>query len=314
MNTKRHAFTLVELLVVVLIIGLLMAILLPSLGRVQASARAAKCLTNLRGIGQGLALYDSQNHGFAVPSYNMPNPGTYEGQPGDKIDGWATILDRDGLVPGSKGLTNNIFYCPDTATVDGLDAGQTAYDENKPQGYQDWPVQFVTAGGDSAQKTAPTLPIAGFGDQYGTFMQEIRCGYWLNAYNPIGTAPPAGTTVPACTAYTQSVGFGPYADGNLKGCLTSSVTRPGAFIVACDGMYMGRQSVVRLGEDNRRVGYRHFGPAVLAKVNGVNTWFNKTMTNTLFGDGHAQPVFNNDFPHSNVPAENAGSLTILSND
>jgi prepilin-type processing-associated H-X9-DG protein len=217
-------------------------------------------------------------------------------------------------VPASKGSVSNIFYCPDTSNIDGMDGGQTAYDQQKPQGYQDWPVQFVTAGGDGATKTTPTLPIDGFGDSNGLYMNEIRCGYWLNAYNPIGTAPPAGTPVPECTAYTQSVGFGPYANGNLQPCLSSAINRPCALIVACDGMYMGRQSVVRLGEDNRRVGYRHPGQVVYAKVNGAMMSFDRTVSNAVFADGHARPIFNNDFPHSNVPAENIGDLTILAND
>lgn len=313
MGIKRRAFTLIELLVVVSIIGLLVAILLPSLSRVQATARAAACLTNSRGIGQGLALYASQNRDYAVPSYNMPKPGTFAGAPGDVIDGWAAILELDRLVPASKGPTRNIFYCPETKDIHGMDGGQTLYDQDKPQGYQDWPVQFVTAGGDGAIKTVPTLPNAGLGDSNGTFTQLIRCGYWLNSYNPIGTAPPAGASMPACTAYTQSVGFGPYSDGNLRPCLTSWVKRPSSMIVACDGMYMGCQTVTRIGDQNRRIGYRHLGPSVTANVNGTKMTFNRTISNAVFADGHAGPVFNNDFPHSNVPAENAGSLTLLAN-
>jgi prepilin-type processing-associated H-X9-DG protein len=175
-------------------------------------------------------------------------------------------------------------------------------------------VQFVTAGGDGAIKTTPTLPINGFGDFYGPYLHQIRCCCWLNAYNPIGTAPAAGTPIPSCTAYTQSVGFGPYSNGNLGPVLSSAVKRPWAMIVACDGMYMGRQSVTRLGEDNRRVGYRHPGRTVSAEVNGVNMTFSSTVSNTVFADGHAQPIHNDDFPHSNVPTENAGNFTLLSND
>lgn len=57
----RRAFTLIELLVVVAIIALLIAILLPSLQSAREQARCAKCLANLRSIGQGIALYLEDN-------------------------------------------------------------------------------------------------------------------------------------------------------------------------------------------------------------------------------------------------------------
>jgi len=59
----RAAFTLIELLVVIAVIALLMAILLPALGRVRSQARAVVCRSNLRQWGQIFAVYTQENDG-----------------------------------------------------------------------------------------------------------------------------------------------------------------------------------------------------------------------------------------------------------
>jgi len=58
----RRAFSLIELLVVIGIIGVLLAILLPTLERAREHANTAACAANLSQIGQSLTIYADENH------------------------------------------------------------------------------------------------------------------------------------------------------------------------------------------------------------------------------------------------------------
>jgi len=83
-TSSRHTtgFTLIELLVVVAIIALLIAILLPSLGKAREKAKLTKCLSNLRQIGLAAFMYQGENGGY------FPSPAgdaTSGGHPEDWI-------------------------------------------------------------------------------------------------------------------------------------------------------------------------------------------------------------------------------------
>lgn len=76
--SSTAAFTLIELLTVVAIIGILAAIIIPSIGAVRNKARITQATSNLRQTGNAILLY-SNDHRNELPGRNdgaNPNTGT----------------------------------------------------------------------------------------------------------------------------------------------------------------------------------------------------------------------------------------------
>ena len=116
----KHAFTLVELLVVIGIIALLISILLPSLNAARRAASGIKCSSNLRQIGIGLTLYAQQSK-QKFPASIIGHQ-TYSVRAANQIGNavnvtngtvyWWQRLQIEGLLPGISDPSKSPFICP----------------------------------------------------------------------------------------------------------------------------------------------------------------------------------------------------------
>jgi len=119
--SKVRGFTLVELLVVIAIIAVLLAVLLPSLQSVKATAQRVGCSNRLKGIGQSVNFYADKYDGLLPRPEENPKNGEYYNShyyvyKRDEPKGTSTYVWLNMGCFFGAGLIDNgkQFYCPAT--------------------------------------------------------------------------------------------------------------------------------------------------------------------------------------------------------
>lgn len=92
MSKTKSGFTLVELLIVIVVIGILAAITLVAYNGIQAKARDAKRAQDLSTIQTALMAYDALNGGVPSTTNYLPSGTTHSGWDASSDPNWLSFL------------------------------------------------------------------------------------------------------------------------------------------------------------------------------------------------------------------------------
>jgi len=128
MTKPTRAFTLVELLVVVAIIALLLAILLPALGKARQLASSTTCLSRMHGVSRAVNAYAAEYRGLLPAAFGGPvNDPLPSGRLGDGR--YYTDYIEDTMQV-AKDQESDFYMCPDSTLEPGPNQKKLSYSAN----------------------------------------------------------------------------------------------------------------------------------------------------------------------------------------
>ena len=172
----RAAYTLIELLVVVAIIGVLVGLIIPAMSRARSQSKLTVCMSHLRTLGQGIAMYANEYDDVLVPgrmlkvddeNWRVDIEGGLKYRPtflammGSQIgaapfaDPQPTKLtvDREGQRGDRQNYASDIYLCPEEPNWTDERNGaygynyqflgnSRLYDRSEITSFKNWPVLF----------------------------------------------------------------------------------------------------------------------------------------------------------------------------
>ncbi len=152
-STHRRAFTLVELLVVIALIGVLVGLLLPAVQAAREAARRMSCSNNLKQIGLAMHMYMDIHKG-------LPPNGIYawNGTSMTTRNAWSAMarilpqIEQESLFrginfsqgynaqPGISTKRVSTFMCPS-------EVNDVGYGTDATYGHKHWPINYVINSG-----------------------------------------------------------------------------------------------------------------------------------------------------------------------
>ncbi|MFN7172008.1 MAG: type II secretion system protein [Fimbriimonadaceae bacterium] len=129
---KKQAFTMIEVLVVIAILGILMALVFPVYGHVVSTTRETRCVNNLHQIGKGLLLYGA-THDDALPW--APNEAAvyYVRLSGQPDPFYTTPTVKQVLMPYLR--EPSVFRSPSDIAFTGMVDTEGTFVERQPPGF-----------------------------------------------------------------------------------------------------------------------------------------------------------------------------------
>ncbi|MGN6367510.1 MAG: type II secretion system protein [Phycisphaerae bacterium] len=271
---RPRAFTLIELLVVVAIIAVLIAILLPSLGRARENAKKTACLANVRALAQAATTYASMESNYVVPAAVVYHNGAQTDL------GFFAML-AEGVLTNPKlastGTTampalsmRSVFVCPSTVLFDASSTSNQVA-TSPPWGHDGY-WQGVSQNWDSALNV---LPGGGGNSAANANALLVQSSYGINGGN--------SSTLTPCQ-FTTDKPFSNIYDG-MNGRKMSSFNAASDLVFMYDGLtQLNPTASASAGTIPRRIAGRHGQPS--GNVNPALTG----QVNIAFFDGHAETI------------------------